>query len=293
MSWFVAVMGGGVLFFGGVVLLALAVVIRAAFGRPWGRTCSTSVAAFATISIAFSATPLPNWLYAIGLFALAAWLFAPLTRVLRRGSIILVEGALLATIVAMLAWELPFEVKPSIPARGLHRLYVVGDSITAGIGREQRRTWPEIIREQHGVEVVDFSHAGAGASDELRRIRTVPLLSGLVLLEIGGNDVLGHVSPQQFRRDLDTLVERVSGSGRVVAMLELPLFPFDNAYGAEQRSVARRRGVILIPRRYFAAVLSVPGATVDGIHLSAAGQQRMAEMIWDLFGRSLMSGRER
>lgn len=293
MSWFVGVMGSGVLFFGGVVLLALAVVIRAAFDRPWGRFCSAVLATFATISIAFSATPLPNWLYAIGLFALASWMFAPLTRVLRRGSIILIEGALIATIVAMLTAELPFEVKPLIRAHGLYHLYVVGDSITAGIGREQRRTWPEILQQQHGVEVVDFSQAGAGAADELRRIRNVPLLSGLVLLEIGGNDVLGHVSPQQFGRDLDALVEHVSGSGRVIAMLELPLFPFDNAYGVEQRSVARRHGVILIPRRYFVTVLSAPGATIDGIHLSASGQQRMAEMIWGLFGRSLMSGRAR
>lgn len=282
-------MGSGVLFLGGVVLLTLAVVIRAAARRRWGRICSIALATFATFAIAFSATPLPAWLYAIGAVALAVWLIAPI-RLRRRGAVIFVEGAFLATIVALVASELPFEVKPSIWARGLPRLYVVGDSITAGIGREQGLTWPQILRQQHGVEVVDFSHAGAGAADELRRIQTVPLSSGLVLLEIGGNDMLGHASPRRFGLDLDALVERVSGPGRVVAMLELPLFPFDNAYGIEQRSVAHRRGVILIPRRYFAAVLSSHGATVDGIHLSSSGQQEMAEMIWNLFGKSLGDG---
>lgn len=187
---------------------------------------------------------------------------------------------LTATIIAV-ALELPYDMRP-VSDGHLSRIYVVGDSITAGIGREGGRTWPRILRERHGVEVVDLSHAGLGCRAELRRIEHVPLAEGVVLLEIGGNDVLGHVPPAQFGRDLDALVSHVNGPGRRVMMLELPLLPLDNAYGLEQRRVARERRVTLIPKARFAAVLTRDGNTVDGIHLSATGQQQMSEMIWQI-----------
>jgi lysophospholipase L1-like esterase len=72
-------------------------------------------------------------------------------------------------------------------------------------------------------------------------------------------------------------------------MLELPLFPFENAYGLEQRRVARRHHLTLIPKRFFLDVLRIPGATVDGIHLSDSGQRKMAEMIWSFIENSVQS----
>ena len=73
-------------------------------------------------------------------------------------------------------------------------------------------------------------------------------------------------------------------------MLELPLPPLYNRFGAIQRRLARRYGVVLIPKRYFAAALSGEAATIDGLHLSPAGHRKMAAMIWslvsDAFGES-------
>jgi lysophospholipase L1-like esterase len=284
MASLIALMGSGVLFLGGSVLLALAVLIRAISPRRRGSTLATAVATVAVAAIAFSATPLPLWLYGAWASAVAFWLAAPSFRSSARKVRIVAEGAALALIVSAIGWELPFELRPSIPMTGLPRLYVIGDSITAGIGREAGQTWPSLLRQQHGIDVVDLSYAGVGAEGELRHIRNVPLSTGLVLIEIGGNDVLAHVPPRQFGAQLDALVRHVSGTQRQLVMLELPLFPFDNAYGIEQRSVAQRNGVILIPRRYFAHVLSSPGATVDGIHLSVSGQHETAAMIWDLIG---------
>ena len=162
-------------------------------------------------------------------------------------------------------------------------MYVVGDSVSAGIGREP--TWPGIVGAEHGVQVVDLARAGATVGDARRQLGSEPLGDGLVLLEIGGNDVIGHTGAEQFGRDLDALARQVRGPGRSLVMLELPLFPLDNAYGVQQRRVARRYGIGLIPRRCFIEVISAPEATVDGIHLSIKGQRRMAEMIWEIGGR--------
>jgi len=63
-------------------------------------------------------------------------------------------------------------------------------------------------------------------------------------------------------------------------MLELPLPPLFNRFGEIQRRLARRYDVLLVPKRYFAGVLIGEQATLDGLHLSPAGHQKMADMIW-------------
>ncbi len=72
------------------------------------------------------------------------------------------------------------------------------------------------------------------------------------------------------------------GAVVTVVLLELPLPPFANRYGAAQRRAARRRGVLLVPKRLLLGVLTADGATLDSIHLTPTGHDRMADAIWDV-----------
>ena len=104
--------------------------------------------------------------------------------------------------------------------------------------------------------------------------------AALVVLEIGGNDVLGPTSADDFEKNLERLLTKVCRADNTVVMLELPLPPLYNRFGAAQRRLARRFGVTLVPKRYFAGVLAEPGATLDGLHLSHVGHEAMSRMIW-------------
>ncbi len=64
-----------------------------------------------------------------------------------------------------------------------------------------------------------------------------------------------------------------------VLLFELPLFPFRNAYGRAQRAVVRKHGIAMLPKRFFADVLGTRDGTLDGLHLSQAGHDAMAEII--------------
>jgi acyl-CoA thioesterase-1 len=103
-----------------------------------------------------------------------------------------------------------------------------------------------------------------------------------VILEIGGNDLLGGTSIPKFREDLEKMLALVCGPRRRVAMIELPLPPFYNRYGMVQRALAKSHGVTLIPKRYLAKVISTPGATVDGLHLSNAGHALLARSLFEM-----------
>ena len=128
---------------------------------------------------------------------------------------------------------------------------------------------------------------GATVGSALRHLEKEPLGDGLVLLEIGGNDLLGTTTVTDFEDLLDRLLVEVCRPGRVVVMLELPLPPFCNDYGRAQRRLAAAHGVTLIPKRWLVDVLTANGATVDGIHLSQEGHELMAEKVWRLLKPAL------
>lgn len=278
MPWVVYYVASGATFLWGAVLLTLAVVVVGNSGR---RILPAILAVLLTV---ISAEALPYFAYGLWATAVVAWLALPRTKN-RRSTI--VQGALLLTTLAMALAAASFQFRPSAPPGHFPRLYVVGDSITAGLGTEHGQTWPAILRTDHGVEVVDLSQPGSSTSQAAAEVRAAGLNDGLVLIEIGGNDLLGGTSCSQFEHDLDALIQQAEGAGRKLIMLELPLFPFDNRYGLAQRRVARRHHVVLIPRRFFIDVVSAPGATVDGIHLSVSGQHRMADMIWGFVGPAM------
>ena len=120
----------------------------------------------------------------------------------------------------------------------------------------------------------------------LRQAEELPPHGGIVLLEIGGNDLLGPTTVEQFETGLSRLLERVCVPGRTVLMFELPLPPLRNEFGRIQRRLARQYGIGLIPRRVLISVLTGEGATLDSIHLSPRGHGRLAETVWDIVGQS-------
>lgn len=113
----------------------------------------------------------------------------------------------------------------------------------------------------------------------MRRLPAELPKEGVILVEIGGNDILGETSVREFAERLDQLLARVTGPGSTVAMFELPLPPLGNRFGAVQRRLAHKHGVILIPKRVLLNVLLSPETTQDSLHLNAEGHRRLAKQV--------------
>jgi acyl-CoA thioesterase-1 len=173
---------------------------------------------------------------------------------------------------------------PTIEAANQPALWIIGDSVSAGTGNPKTETWPRVLARKYSVVVHDHSQVGATVATALHRLDKEPLGHGLLLLEIGGNDLLGTTTAANFEDRLDSLLAEVCQPGRTVLMFELPLPPFCNQYGMAQRRLAARHRVILIPKRVFAEVLTTSDATLDGVHLSQQGHDLMAETVWSIIG---------
>ena len=189
-------------------------------------------------------------------------------------------------VAVVVAWvtasaiEVPYHLPPAPELTGHPTVYVIGDSLAASVGGSGEETWPQLLGRGHPIEVVNLARVGATTASAVKQADALPPDGGVVLLEIGGNDLLGDTPAADFERDLDRLLARVCRPSRAVVMFELPLPPLYNGYGRAQRRLASAYGVHLIPRRVLMGVLTDDGATVDGIHLSGVGHQRMARAVW-------------
>ncbi|MFH1732262.1 MAG: GDSL-type esterase/lipase family protein [Planctomycetota bacterium] len=275
---------GGDAFFTGAALILAGAVLRL-FARSRALAIMARLgAAIGAVFIALSSTPLPSWLYVLWAIPVL-WLIldgrtneAPRWR--RQG--LPIFAALIA--VAAAGVELPWHFTPAIDGPRPSRVIVIGDSISVGM-RKDITPWPLIVAKERGMNIVDLSRAGEKIPGALERARTLShqqLEHAVVILEIGGNDMLGKTQGRRFFENLDALLGQVSGPTTTVILLELPLPPFYNRYGKAQRALAAKHNAVLIPKRRFAAILAHPGATIDGLHLSQTGHDLFAEVILDV-----------
>jgi acyl-CoA thioesterase-1 len=280
MPWILYLFGSGLAIFlaAGMILAAVALLPRTNGWKAKGLGILTLIGLVIAV---VSAVPLSYWLYAAAIGITLAWL-----RLERKPSEHWTVGARRATAaiwIGIVLLELPQQFSPRLSPLGKPPLYVIGDSVTAGMGGANDKTWTSLLPE--GAAVHNLARPGATTASALKhQAPQIPTEAKLILIEIGGNDLLGGTPSAQFELDLGALLRQVTQSSArpTVLMLELPLPPLSNEYGRIQRRLAARHDVRLIPKRVFMSVLASEDATLDGIHLSESGHRRMAEAVWSV-----------
>ena len=211
MDLVVYLFGSGTVFFIGVGFVLVALVIFALVKRRWLTIFATVVAVVGLLLIALSATPLPYWLYAVSGGSTLLWLVAERSERERfKSARKWLRGLVAALWVICVAVEIPYRFAPTIVESGRPTLYIIGDSVTAGMSDPRKDTWPSLLAHAHSIEVVDLSQMGATLASAMKQADGVPAKGGLALMEIGGNDLLGSTSVKQFERDLDVLLRKES-----------------------------------------------------------------------------------
>jgi len=174
-----------------------------------------------------------------------------------------------------------------MPKASFDKAYVVGDSVSAGVAYKGEKTWPEIAAERCHVKITNLSQGGGTAGSALSQVKVIKDKKALIFLEIGGNDMLGRTPLPEYRRNMEKLLKALQDPERIIVMVEVPWAPFHGSFCRAQRELAEKYDVILVPRRIFAGVLAGKESTVDGIHLSNQGHEKMAKMFIDVCGSIL------
>ncbi len=261
----------------GTVILLLAIASDLFLKREWLSRLRNISAWIALILIVMSCPPFPWVVDTAFIVIFLFWYFAVNVMALQRAEP--PTSALLAAVLIILSgFELQHRGLPPISGVPSDHMVVIGDSISAGID-PQVPPWPTVLSGMTGVPVKNLSVAGASIADGLKMTAKVESEDKVILIEIGGNDLIAGAPSSEFGRSLEAVLQTVAVPGRTVVMFELPLLPDRIAYGQIQRRLARKYGVWLIPKRYFVSVIGCANATSDGLHLLPEGTRRMATLV--------------
>ncbi len=271
----------GNLFFVGLVMIIAALFVRLWFEiRVLGLILRVSYIAGIALII-FSATPLPIWFYYLWfVLCAAAAVIVFSNKFLFQKKMLVVFIVLLCALMMCLV-ELPYHLSPKIEVSSNQSIFVIGDSLSAGISAKER-VWPDVLSSISHLKVINLARPGATVETALDESAGVTEHNSLILVEIGGNDLLGHTDGKTFYVQLDKLLGKLHSENNQVVMFELPLLPFCNAFGKAQRVLARKYNVTLIPKHFLTDVFALKEGTLDGLHLSQTGHDALANSIYGL-----------
>ncbi len=264
----------------GAAVLVLLVVISPFLQPPWLLRLR-NISAWLTLVLIVMSSPPFAWIVDV-IFGAAflCWLIAwnkASDQVFTKIRVVTMV-LLLLLLLALPTVELPHRKMPVLKGEASDHLVVIGDSISSGLGTRVT-PWPAVMQGMSGVEVRNVLSPGATVADGLAMAQRVGPDDRLILIELGGNDLIAGESLDVFARGLEAVLARLTVAGRMIVMFELPLLPDRIAYGRIQRRLARKYGVSLIPKRYLTDVIAGQDATSDGLHLSDVGARRMAAVV--------------
>lgn len=227
MNPIVLLLADGNAFFLGMLTAIIGLIARWWLKNPIALALARIIGIIGVAFVLASSTPFPVWAYCIW-FALWVTNFAlPVTQ---SKGLAFPLFLTLSTLLCLL--EFPHHRCPVIPVGKDQHVYVLGDSISAGMGISERN-WPLVLGDISHLQVTNLAQAGATAATALPQENGIIVPRSLVLIEIGGNDLLGTTSTDEFATSLDALLHKMPSSSSC-AMFELPLLPFHSGYGEVQ-----------------------------------------------------------
>lgn len=169
-------------------------------------------------------------------------------------------------------------------------IVVFGDSLAAGHGLPESAGFPaqlEARLKAEGIEVrvVDAGVSGDTTAGGLARLDwSLADKPGLVILELGGNDVLRGIDPKITRANLDQIITRIQASGAklLLAGMQAPTnwgeayqHEFDRIYP----ELAHAHGVALYPFFLDGVAMDPQLNQPDGLHPNERGVGVVVERI--------------
>ena len=177
-------------------------------------------------------------------------------------------------------------------ARAQPVVLVYGDSLSAGYGLPQDKSWVALLADRLRAEKFDYRVVNASVSGETtlggaKRLDAVLAQHrpAIVIIELGGNDGLRGLSLAVTRQNLETMVRAARSAGTKPMLIGMQLPPnygtaYTEKFQALFEGVAREQKIPLVPfmlagfgekREYFQA---------DGIHPTVEAQPLMLDNIW-------------
>ena len=185
---------------------------------------------------------------------------------------------------------------PEIPIMGPERrILAFGDSLFAGYGLDPAQSYPARLEAALRVRGVNARINNAGVSGDtsaagLQRLAFTldaqEQAPDLFILELGGNDLLRGLSPEETKANLGKMLEELKARGIPVLLMGMRAPPnygpeYQQQFDALYRDLARTHGAALIPF-WLEDIYREPDLFQnDKIHPTAEGIERLVASTLD------------
>lgn len=173
------------------------------------------------------------------------------------------------------------ERAPTLPKLNSHDVIVAfGDSLTHGTGASADTAYPAVLASLTGHTVINAGVPGDTTTTALERLPDVLAehRPRLVLLCLGGNDMLRKQPEAATENNLRLLVQTIRASGAEVMLIAVPE---PKLFGGAADFYGRIAEEMQLPleREVFSDVLKDNRLKSDPIHANAAGYRVVAERL--------------
>ncbi|MBD9358352.1 arylesterase [Methylomonas albis] len=171
-------------------------------------------------------------------------------------------------------------------------IVVLGDSISAGYGIEVQRGWVALLQnklaDQHRNYVIsNESISGDTSAGGLARLEQILTRHKpeILLLELGANDGLRGLSPQEMKNNLTEIVRRSQKAGAKVLLLGMKIPPnygkrYVEMFYEIYPQLSTELKIPYVPFILEEVALKPELMQADGLHPNELAQPKVAEKIW-------------
>lgn len=173
-----------------------------------------------------------------------------------------------------------------------------GDSLMAGYGLQPGESFPEKLQaalkaKGHDVAVANAGVSGDTSSGGLSRLDwSVPDGTGLVILELGANDMLRGIAPALTEKNLDEMISRLNARNIPVLLAGMRAAPnlgpdYQQAFDSLYPRLAQKYDLALYPFFLDGVAADKTYLLDDGMHPNAKGVDIMVERALPAVEKSL------
>lgn len=173
-----------------------------------------------------------------------------------------------------------------------HTLLILGDSLSASYGIDQKSGWVSLLAERLRqqkipAKVINAAISGDTTAGGLSRLG--PALQthhpDLLLLELGGNDGLRGLPIKTMHDNLASIIDQAHASGANVLLLGIRVPPnygkrYTDAFEKVYVDLAREKNIPLVPFILKDVANHAELMQDDSIHPTAEAQQQVLDNIW-------------
>ena len=161
----------------------------------------------------------------------------------------------------------------------------LGDSLTYGYGATPQTSYPAILAELTGWQIINAGVNGDTSADVLARSAAIIAQNpDLVLLGVGGNDVLSRTEPLTTKANISATIATIKAANIPVVLIAEPHFSSSALFGRASdnpiyKEIATSEEIPLYSKGW-SQVLSDDSLKSDQIHANAAGYRHFAEGLY-------------